>query len=1028
MLNVLYAVFVLSGAAGLIYESIWTRYLGLFVGHSAYAQMLVLVIFLGGMSLGALAVGKRSERLRAPLLWYAAAELACGLVGLVFHRAFLLVTDAAYDHLFPVIGSGVAHSIAKWTIAGLLILPQSVLLGATFPLMSAGVVRRVGERSGRALSMLYFTNSLGAAVGVLVAGFVLLQAFGLPGTLLTAAVLNICVAAVVWLSAGARERGSAEGISAGARERGSAGGTTSEPPALSTSRAPALQRALLIVSFGTALASFVYEIGWIRMLSLVLGSATHSFELMLSAFILGLALGAFWVRRRADEGGGSLRLLGVVQIVMGSLAIATLPVYLASFHWMASLMAAFAKTTQGYQLFSISRYAICLAVMLPATFCAGMTLPLITRSLIGRGAGERAIGQVYGINTLGSIAGAALAGIVLMPLLGLKWMLVVGAAVDFSLGVALLVLHRRAETSEPAAPVWSVLLAPAGVAAVLAFIIAGARFDTSVLTSAVYRYGTVAHPSKNIAFYRDGRTATVSVRRVPSTGALSLATNGKPDASLGAEWFRPHHAGDPRTPFAYNASTQYLLSLLTLAHAPRARDAAVIGQGSGMSSHALLGSPYLEHLVTIEIEPQMIEASRMFMPANRRVFEDPRSEIAIDDARSYFATQRRAFDLIMSEPSNPWVSGVSGLFTTEFYGRVKRYLSPTGVFGQWLHLTEINDDLVASVVAALAQHFPAYAMYAVSDHDVIIVATLRDSLPSPDWSVFEYPAVEADLARVLPITIPTLDALRLADHRALAPLVRTGVVPNSDFHPVLDLGAERARYLESAADGFFNLAADRFSPALVGSHWRHGLDADPYAVVVGVPRLAAAEVSARVRHGVTADASPDVMRSLERMQTLDRLLASNAPPTEWHLWVQSVAAAEQTLHGGAAGIADTAFYARLHAYLARTRAPREVRAAVDFLEGLAAWDFAKASEAANPLVIAAARGDLWLDPDMLRDGAVVAKLQSGDVEAARAALRVLAPLSRRPASDLRSRLLVAYVVTAGVTDPTVPKLQRVAEK
>ena len=159
-------VFVLSGAAGLVYESIWTRYLGLFVGHSAYAQVLVLIIFLGGMSAGAMFVGRRSERVRQPLLWYALVELAVGVIGLVFHDVFLWATHAAYDTLFPALGPGSLHTMAKWLIAALLILPQSVLLGATFPLMTAGALRRAPKRAGRTISLLYFANSLGAAGGV----------------------------------------------------------------------------------------------------------------------------------------------------------------------------------------------------------------------------------------------------------------------------------------------------------------------------------------------------------------------------------------------------------------------------------------------------------------------------------------------------------------------------------------------------------------------------------------------------------------------------------------------------------------------------------------------------------------------------------------------------------------------------------------------------------------------------------------------------------------------------------------------
>src|SRR5687768_7071626 len=178
-------VFILSGAAGLIYESIWSRYLGLFVGHSAYAQIIVLVIFLGGMSLGAHLASRWSSRWRSPLLWYAGIEFVVGLLAAAFHDTFLVSTAWAYESVFPSV-SGTTLIVIKWVIAGALILPQSILLGATFPLMSAGVIRvaRAGSSPGRLLALLYFANSLGAAAGVLLAGFVLIDLVGLPGALL----------------------------------------------------------------------------------------------------------------------------------------------------------------------------------------------------------------------------------------------------------------------------------------------------------------------------------------------------------------------------------------------------------------------------------------------------------------------------------------------------------------------------------------------------------------------------------------------------------------------------------------------------------------------------------------------------------------------------------------------------------------------------------------------------------------------------------------------------------------------------
>jgi spermidine synthase len=387
MIKALYFLFVLSGAAGLIYESIWTRYLGLFVGHGAYAQIIVLVIFLGGMSLGAYLISRWSERLKEPLYGYVAVEFTVGIIGLFFHDIFRSVTGLAYQSVYPWLAGSWMLTVAKWSIAGLLILPQSVLLGMTFPLMSAGVLRLRSRKPGRTLSLLYCSNSLGAAVGVLVAGFYLVRLSGLPGTLLSAAMLNLVVAAAtIGVIVAARRAGLGAGSAAAAVKM--SGGLQG------TGQTSVLQRVLLFTALGTAVASFLYEIAWIRMLALVLGSATHSFELMLSAFILGLALGAWWIRTRADRGTDPFRTLGMVQWTMGLLALATLPLYVASFGWIASLLSTFARNDSGYIGFTLAKYGLCLIIMVPATFCAGMTLPLITRALLKSGSGEKAIGWV----------------------------------------------------------------------------------------------------------------------------------------------------------------------------------------------------------------------------------------------------------------------------------------------------------------------------------------------------------------------------------------------------------------------------------------------------------------------------------------------------------------------------------------------------------------------------------------------------------------------------------------------------------
>jgi spermidine synthase len=998
IIPLLYAIFLLSGAAGLMYESIWTRYLGLFVGHSAYAQVIVLVIFLGGMSIGSYLVGRKTMGIRRPLLWYAVVELLVGAIGLAFHQAFVSTTGIAYDSVFPALGHGALQTLAKWLIAALLILPQSVLLGMTFPLMSAGVVRRMPQRSGRALSMLYFTNSAGAAIGVLIAGFWLVERFGLPGTLVVAAMVNLVVALAVMVCVRVEE---------GGRRAEESADISSPASALSPPRPEwkpdRLWRLLIATSFVTAVSSFIYEIGWIRMLSLVLGSATHSFELMLSAFILGLALGAWWIGRRADAASTSLRMLGRVQIAMGVLAIATLPVYLASFEWMARFISAFARTNEGYLAFSVGRYGICLAVMLPATICAGMTLPLITRALIGGTAGERAIGQVYAINTLGSIVGASVAGLLLMPLLGVKWLLITGALLDLSIGFVLI-----AEAARPKILTRGRTIATIAVFAVITLVIYRSNFDEETLSSGVYRHGVIRFRGGwPVLYYRDGRTTSVSVRRVPSTGILTLLTNGKPDASIVPTWLDTR-APEPG-PLGMDLPTQLFIPLLPLAHVPNAKQAAIIGHGSGITTHAMLGSPKLERVVTIEIEPAMIEASRMFMPANKRAFDDKRSEFVTDDARAFFASDQTKFDIIVAEPSNPWVSGVAGLFTTEFYSRVKSRLAPGGVFAQWVQTYEISDELVLSVLSALNENFPSWEIFATSEKDVLILASAT-KLPEPDWSVMKYPGVAYDLRYTWPVTPATLDRMRIATSQSMIPLLRRLKNRNSDFFPTVDLNAERTRFMQASASGLLGLTTGINMPAMIRGS-REGVG-DPYAIIPGIERLRSMSVGSAMR---TGDARGGVAAQVAagHARAFDQELANDHEPLDWRTWTHSFSEVTALRHGGMAGVIDTAYFKRVYGFLARHRAPAEAKASVDFLDAILGWDYPAAAVAADPLIRAEMRGDNWIDADVLRDGAVMAMLEIGDRAAARDAFRALAQRSSRSANDLRSQLLLSYVLDSG---------------
>ncbi len=1007
MLVILTLLFILSGAAGLFYESVWSRYLSLFVGHTAYAQVIVLVIFLGGMALGAMIVGRLTERIRDPLFGYAVIEALVGLIGLFFQDIYVGVTDWAYASVFPATAGSTLLVLSKWSLAALLVLPQSILLGATFPLMTAGAMRRLRTDPGRTLSILYFANSFGAAIGVLIAGFYLVEISGLPGTILAAAIINFLVAigAILatkyWPAEGAAPLPSA---------------VISEPGRPATQLTPTiLHRLLLWTALGTATASFIYEIAWIRMLSLVLSSATHSFELMLSAFILGLALGSFWVRRRADRFADPLRTLGLVQICMGILALATLPLYFRAFGWVGTLLATFARSEPGYVGFNLARYAICLLIMLPATFCAGVTLPLITRTLVQGGVGEKAIGQVYSWNTFGSIVGVSLAALVLMPALGLKTVLALGALLDMAIGLAILFAIAR---GAPAAR--RLALGAAGVWVVVA-LVAGLSpaFDRHLLLSGVYRFGTVpAKGSREILYYQDGRTATVSAEKILSNGEIFIATNGKSDGALSSYWLEPCDDTKPKQPLRGDAATLALAALITLAHKPDAEVGAVIGQGTGMSSHLLLGSEALKALYTIEIEPEMIRASRVFYPANARDFDDPRSHFVVDDAKSYFAAAGRKYDYIFSEPSHPWVSGVSGLFTAEFYDRVKQYLKPGGVFAQWIHIYDINDRLVMTVLSALHQKFDHYEVFMPAASDMLIIATDGMQVPRPDWSIFQTPAIARDFCHQIPFTPEAMEATRLGNRPSLGPLVERFPQPNSDFYPHLDNGAERTRFMAQQASGIFGLSFERFDVTAPFINRRIGPASFTLAPVPDIPRMYNLSLGATLRDPrsyVTSDTIPDDDRkstALYRERAWRAELAASEPPGDWRVWIQRMGDIERDRYAGTNGYADAAFYDEIQRFLTRHRAPSQIRAVVEFRHGVTGWDFPRALRAAEPLVAAALDRRSWMPPDELREGLVVARLMTGDVEGARRALEALAPLSRRPTGDFRSALLSAYIQSA----------------
>ncbi len=785
MRPVIYLLFFVSGFVGLVYEAIFSRYLKLFLGHSSYGQLLTLVVFMGGLGLGAFIAGRFASRVRNPFRAYALIEFAAGFWGLAFHPAYEAATSWYYENaaLFSAVPGGFAAG--KILLSLFLTVPFATLLGMTFPLLAVGVMRFTGDGGKRTLSLLYFTNSFGAALGILVTSYVLIRDFGTFGSLLIAGCGNALVGLGFYIIAG--RIGDAAGSGA-VPESAPARSASNRVPNLSGPGPGANASLLLAVSFGTGFASFIYEIGWIRMLSLLLGSSTHSFDIMISAFVLGLAFGGLYAKRLIARSRNLIATLGVVQVLMGIFAVCSIYFYRPFFEAANASHAVFQKAESAYFFYSAFKYLLALGLMFPASFCAGMTLPLITYVLCARTSGERYTGYVYGWNTTGSICGAVVGGLLLLPALQLKWTLATGAALDMMLGVVILL-------SLPAAsPLLRRVALTATATALVPLLFTS--FNKDLLVRGVFRWQMDLSDTKDeILEVRDGRTATISVRK--SGHKMGLATNGKSDGAVVMKSQRGIAA-------PADDMTVAQLAFLPMLTKTEPYNCAIVGMGTGMTLHHLLADDLLEEVDLIEIEKAVLELSALFRPTNERAFTDPRVNFVVRDAKSYFYQAGKKYDLIISEPSNPWVSGVASLFTKEYYRQVRKFLKPGGLLVQWAHNYEFSDDLAYSILTALSE-FPYFEIYSIGDsgHDFMIIAGEGPSAYAPfeRWDSCE--GIRGDFAEMGWQYEEIGPGNFIASSRTLRPILeKWKSTTNSDYFPYVDQYAEIHFFTKSSTQFF----------------------------------------------------------------------------------------------------------------------------------------------------------------------------------------------------------------------------------
>jgi spermidine synthase/MFS family permease len=691
-------LFFLSGATGLVYELLWVRVLYQTFGSTIQSVTTVVAAYMGGLGLGAWLIGRRADRHPRPAALYGWLEIAIGVFGVVSPLVLALV-HALYLGIAGGLGLGGAPSVAlRFGLAALVLLIPTTLMGGTLPVLARAFMGDRRDELQRSVGRLYGLNTLGAVAGTALAGFFLIEYVGIRWSLWATAAVNFALGAVAIRWARPLEP------------------VASVASASSAPRRDPLTLAALVLLGVTAFASLLDEIAWTRVLVMIVGGSTYAFTLILLVFLLGIGLGSALVAGRTRDRAGAAATAALAQGVTAAgaallfLFFTALPVYIV-----AVFQVQFFSALHRLALMGVAIGAV---VLVPA-IGMGMTFPLLADLVAGPDRARGAdVGRAYGLNTLGSIAGTVLTGFVLVSLLGTDMTLRVGLVLSALAALVLAQLAARgvAEASaEHQRLKWRVLGAGALAVLGLGTAFAAPRWSTRLVDLGPTIYARNPMSASGLRAYLDhrgvrqlafeeGRNATASVWE--SEAGRSLKVNGKADAS---------DHGD--------MDTEVMLGLAPAVARPNAASALVVGHGSGVTAHVLASVPGMARVRIVELEPAVLAMDRYFTHVNDSVLARPNVSAIVDDARSALQLTRERFDVIVSEPSNPWVAGVATLYTPEFFRIVRSRLADDGVFCQWIQLYQLPIPVVAGIVRNLRAVFPHVQVWFGSPHDVMVLGS-----------------------------------------------------------------------------------------------------------------------------------------------------------------------------------------------------------------------------------------------------------------------------------------------------------------
>ena len=652
---------------------VWTRFLTRIMGNTHYSIATVLTMFMAGLALGSYLGGRWIDRRNNPLALYAILEGSIGFYCLLI-PSIIEWASPLFQWVYQTqTESYTQASLYRFFICGTILLVPTSFMGATLPILSK-YVSRGSIFVGRDVGTLYSFNTFGAVFGALTSAFLFMRLWGVLATIWFAAALNIGIAIVIFLLFRPPIN----------REDSKEPYVEKEKMAYNTNTTP------ILLAFGfSGLCALTYQVAWNRILSLLLGSSVYAFSLILTTFILGFALGTAIFSRKVNQLKNPLRVFGILQVGIGVSALMMIP-HFGNIPFINRWV--YQNWSMEFATIQWSVFLVIFSLLFVPTFLMGGQFPIVIR-LVARKLDTLgySVGKAYASNTVGTIIGSFLAGFVLIPWIGVQNTILVAVGLNLLIGVALLAMSSELTINV------KMYVLPAILVVCFLWGRSMKPWDKSVISSGSYmpyRIGDLSEAeakTNKILFYREGTHTTVTTE-LSVSGNIFLRVNGKTDASL-----------------AMDMRTQLLSGYLPMLLHRNPESALVIGQGSGITLGAVEQFP-IKSVDLVEISSAVIDGSRFFDPFNHDALDDERLKIILADGRNHVALVDQKYDVIISEPSNPWISGVGALFTVNFFELMKKRLNSGGIACIWVH-TNMSPMSFKSVARTFAETFEHVTMW-----------------------------------------------------------------------------------------------------------------------------------------------------------------------------------------------------------------------------------------------------------------------------------------------------------------------------